>query len=58
MFGERFHAGDMPEAGALRKPDEEAAKGGEIFFWPALRRGFNVGAQSHQKTRYVYGYRL
>jgi hypothetical protein len=48
----------MPQAGTLRKPDEDTAKGGEIFFWPALRRGFNVGAQSHQKTRYVYGYRL
>jgi hypothetical protein len=41
----------MPEPGTLRKPD-----GGVIFFWPALRRGFNVGAQSHLKTRYDYGY--
>jgi hypothetical protein len=39
----------MPEVEALRKPVEDTTKGGEIFFWPALRHGFNVGAQSHQK---------
>jgi hypothetical protein len=46
----------MPQAGDLRKPVGDTTKGGEIFFWSALGRGFNVGTQSHQKTRYDYGY--